>query len=54
MVYEWLMNTGIDWYNNEGGQGSFIFVPNNGEIILEIEQNYEEYVNTPLEFVINF
>ena len=54
MVYEWLMNTGIDWYNNEGGQGSFIFVPNNGEIILEIGQNYEEDVNTPLEFVINF
>ena len=54
MVYEWLMSTGIDWYNNEGGQGSFIFVPNNGEIILEIGQNYEEDVNTPLEFVINF
>jgi hypothetical protein len=54
MVYEWLMNTGIDWYNNEGGQGSFIFVPNNGEIILEIGQNYEEDVNTPLNFVINF
>ena len=54
MVYEWLMNTGIDWYNNEGGQGSFIFIPNNGEIILEIGQNYEEDVNTPLNFVIHF
>ena len=54
MVYEWLMNTGIDWYNNEGGQGSFIFVPNNGEIILEIGQNYEEDVNTPMNFEIHF
>jgi hypothetical protein len=54
MVYEWLMKTGIDWYNNEGGQGSFIFIPNNGEITLLVEQNYEEDVTVPLNFVINF
>jgi len=54
MVYEWLMKTGIDWYNNEGGQGSFIFIPNNGEITLVVEQNYEESVDTPMEFVIHF
>ena len=54
MVYEWLMNTGIDWYNNEGGQGSFIFRPRHSEIVLNVEQNYEEDVTTPLNFVINF
>lgn len=54
MVYEWLMNTGIDWYNNEGGQGSFIFRPRHSEIVLNVEQNYEESVDTPLNFVINF
>jgi hypothetical protein len=54
MVYQWLTNTGIDWYNNEGGQGSFIFRPKHSEIDLNIEQNYEESVDTPLNFVINF
>jgi hypothetical protein len=54
MVYEWLMSTGIDWYNNEGGQGSFIFRPRHSEIVLNIEQNYEEDVNVPMNFEINF
>lgn len=54
MVYQWLTNTGIDWYNNEGGQGSFIFRPKHSEIDLNIEQNYEEDVTVPLNFVIHF
>lgn len=54
MVYKWLTDTGIDWYNNEGGQGSFIFRPRHSEIFLNIEQNYEEDVTTPLNFEIHF
>jgi hypothetical protein len=54
MVYQWLTDTGIDWYNNDGGQGSFVFTPKHSEIVLNIEQNYEESVDTPMEFVINF
>jgi hypothetical protein len=54
MVYEWLMSTGIDWYNNEGGQGSFIFRPRHSEIVLNIEQKYEEDVNVPMNFEIHF
>jgi hypothetical protein len=54
MLYQWLENTGIDWYNNEGGQGSFLFDPKNSEIILEIEVNYEEAVDVPLNFEIRF
>ena len=54
MVYQWLTDTGIDWYNNDGGQGSFIFRPKHSEIVLNIEQNYEESVDTPMEFVIHF
>jgi hypothetical protein len=54
MLYEWLEETDIDWYNNEGGQGSFIFRPRHSEIILTIGQNYEESVVTPLKFEIKF
>jgi hypothetical protein len=54
MVYQWLTDTGIDWYNNDGGQGSFIFRPKHSEIDLNIEQNYEEDVTVPLNFVIHF
>ena len=54
MVYQWLTDTGIDWYNNDGGQGSFVFTPKHSEIVLNIEQNYEESVDTPMEFVIHF
>jgi len=54
MLYQWLENTGIDWYNNEGGQGSFLFDPKNSEIILEIEVNYEEAVDVLLKFEIRF
>lgn len=54
MLYQWLEETGIDWYNNEGGQGSFLFNPKNSEIILEIEVNYEEAVDVPLNFEIRF
>ena len=54
MVYQWLTDTGIDWYNNEGGQGSFTFVPKDGEIVLEVGQNYEENVDVPLDFKIEF
>ena len=54
MVYQWLTDTGIDWYNNDGGQGSFIFRPKHSEIVLNIEQNYEESVDTPMEFIIHF
>ena len=54
MVNEWLTNTGIDWYNNEGGQGTFSFLPKNGEIVLEIGTNYEENVEVPIDFEIKF
>ena len=54
MIYQWLMSTHIDWYNNEGGQGSFFFFPNSNEILLEIGQNYEEEVNVPLNFEVKF
>lgn len=54
MVYQWLIDTGIDWYNNDGGQGSFVFQPKESQIYLNIEQNYEESVNVPLNFVIHF
>jgi hypothetical protein len=54
MLYKWLEETDIDWYNNEGGQGSFIFNPKNSEIYLNLEQNYEESVNVPLNFEIKF
>ena len=54
MLYKWLEETGIDWYNNEGGQGSFLFDPKNSEIILEIETNYEETVSTISDFKIKF
>ena len=54
MLYEWLNETDIDWYNNDGGQGSFIFIPKDSEIILNLEQNYEESVNVPLNFEIAF
>jgi hypothetical protein len=54
MLNKWLEETGVDWYNNEGGQGSFIFSPKDSEIYLNVEQNYEESVNVPLDFKINF
>lgn len=54
MLYKWLEETDIDWYNNEGGQGSFIFNPKNSEIYLNLEQNYEENVNVPLNFEVKF
>jgi hypothetical protein len=54
MAYQWLTDTGVDWYNNEGGQGSFIFSPRHSEIVLNIEQNYEEFVNVPMNFEIHF
>jgi len=54
MLYKWLEETDIDWYNNEGGQGSFIFNPKNSEIYLNLEQNYEEDVNVPMDFKIYF
>jgi len=54
MLYKWLENTGIDWYNNEGGQGNFIFNPNDGEIILEIGVNFEDDVETDMDFEIRF
>ena len=54
MVYQWLTDTGLDWYNNDGGQGSFIFRPKHSEIVLNVEQNYEENVNVPLNFEIHF
>jgi len=54
MLYKWLEETDIDWYNNEGGQGSFIFSPKDSEIYLNLEQNYEENVNVPLDFKIHF
>jgi len=54
MLYHWLEETDVDWYNNEGGQGSFIFQPAESQIYLNLEQNYEENVNVPLNFVIHF
>ena len=54
MVYQWLTDTGIDWYNNEGGQGSFVFRPKDSEITLLVEQNYEEDVSTISDFEIHF
>lgn len=54
MIYEWLTDTGIDWYNNEGGQGSFFFFPNSNQILLEIGQNSEQEVNVPLNFEVKF
>ena len=54
MLYHWLEETDVDWYNNEGGQGSFIFNPSDSQIYLNLEQNYEENVNVPLNFVIHF
>ena len=54
MLYHWLEETDVDWYNNEGGQGSFIFNPKNSEIYLNLEQNYEEDVNVPMDFKIYF
>jgi hypothetical protein len=54
MLYKWLTDTGIDWYNNEGGQGSFTFIPKDSQIVLYVEQNYEEDVTTPMNFEIHF
>lgn len=54
MLYKWLEQTGIDWYNNEGGQGSFLFDSNNSEILLTIGINYEEESDVPLNFEIRF
>ena len=54
MLYHWLEETDVDWYNNEGGQGSFIFSPKYSKIYLNLEQNYEENVNVPLDFKIHF
>ena len=54
MLYHWLEETDVDWYNNEGGQGSFIFSPKYSKIYLNLEQNYEESVNVPLDFKIHF
>jgi Fe-S cluster assembly iron-binding protein IscA len=54
MAYKFLEETDIDWYNNEGGQGSFIFRPKHSDIILNVEQNYEENVDIPLNFEIKF
>lgn len=54
MLYHWLEETDVDWYNNEGGQGSFLFTPKDSKIYLNLEQNYEEYVNVPLNFEVQF
>jgi len=54
MLYHWLEETDVDWYNNEGGQGNFIFSPKDSEIYLNLEQNYEENVNVPMNFEIKF
>jgi hypothetical protein len=54
MLYKWLTDTGIDWYNNEGGQGNFTFIPKDSQIVLYVEQNYEEDVSTISDFEIHF
>jgi hypothetical protein len=54
MAYQWLEETNLNWYDNEGGQGSFIFIPRHSEIVLTVGQNYEESVVTPLKFEIRF
>ena len=54
MLYHWLEETDVDWYNNEGGQGSFLFQPAESQIYLNLEQNYEENVNVPMDFKIHF
>ena len=54
MLYKWLEETDINWYNDEGGQGSFIFSSKDSEIYLNLEQNYEERVNVPMDFKIHF
>jgi len=49
MVYEWLMKTGIDWYNNEGGQGSWEFNSGDKTIFFDFNYNTEEEESVDLE-----
>jgi 3-methyladenine DNA glycosylase Tag len=45
VCYEALSQTGLDWYNNDGGQGTFtVKFDNSGEPVIELEVgvNYTE------------
>lgn len=40
LAYHAIENTGLDWYNNDGGQGSVRIVPGTGELVVDIGINY--------------
>jgi len=44
IVYGYLEMTGVDWYNNDGGQGHFSINFQTGNIEFEVNQNYVESV----------
>lgn len=42
MVYDYLEMTGVDWFNNDGGQGAFNIDLEKGTVDFEVNQNYTE------------
>ena len=42
MLYHWLEETDVDWYNNEGGQGSWEFNSGDKTIFFDFNYNTEE------------
>jgi hypothetical protein len=53
-MYEQLENHMGGWEINEGSQGRFIFNNESKDVILEFQENQEEEVPVPVDFVIKF
>lgn len=53
MLYS-MLNQYAGWENNEGGQGSWIFYPQNKEIEFDFNYNTEEEVRIPSNYEIRF
>lgn len=54
-VADWITNNlNYNWYDNEGGQGKFIFNFDQDIIESECEKNYDEQVEVRIPYTINF
>jgi hypothetical protein len=53
-MYKQLENHMGGWEINEGSQGRFVFNNESKDVILEFQENQEEEVPVPVDFVIKF
>ena len=42
LTYDYLEETGVDWYNNDGGYGELVIDVNAGTVALEVNVRYTE------------